>query len=246
MRTAVAWLKLLALGLLTAAGALAVLFAPRARSGLFRAWSRITLRLLGVRVAVYGVPPREATALVANHLSYLDVLVLAAHVEAVFVAKADVAGWPVVGWLCQRVRTVFIDRTRKRDLLRVIPLLERRLRGGESVVFFPEGTSSGGDAVLPFRSPLFEAPIRAHRPTACAALRYETGAGDPPASQSVCYWADMTFASHVFGLLKLRGVAATIEFSAETLWEDDRKRLASRAREAIEKRHTQHAERELA
>jgi 1-acyl-sn-glycerol-3-phosphate acyltransferase len=229
-------LRLGVLVALTSVCALAVLAVPRARARLFRAWSRAVLRLLRVRVAVEGVPPRGAFALVANHLSYFDVIVLGALVDSVFVAKADVAGWPIVGWLCERVHTIFIDRTRKRDLLRVLPILERKLAAGESVAFFPEGTSSGGESVLRFRSPLFEAPIRAARPVVCAALRYETNARDPHASESVCYWGDMVFAPHVFGLLGLRGFTATIEFSPETLWEDDRKRLAACAHEAIAKR----------
>jgi 1-acyl-sn-glycerol-3-phosphate acyltransferase len=172
---------------------------------------------------------------VANHLSYLDVVVLGSLVEATFVAKADVAGWPGLGRLAARVGTIFLDRTRKRDLLRVIPLVEARLRANETVVFFPEGTSSGGGEVLRFRSSLFEAPRRAGRATAGAALSYSTRDGDPDPAEAVCWWGDMEFLPHLFGLMKLSGVRATVEWLPETYRASDRKRLAARIHAAIER-----------
>lgn len=222
---------------LTALGACALPFCGgRSRRRLFQLWSRAVLRLLGVSVRVIGVKPRGPVALVANHLSYLDVPLLGSIVDATFVAKADVAGWPALGPLARAVGTVFIDRTRKRDLLRVLPDLRARLARGGTVVFFPEATSSPGREVLRFRSPLFEAPLRASRPVVVAALHYETRPGDPPAATSVCWWGDMDFLPHLWALMGLRGVTATIELSPETLWEDDRKRLALRAHDATCKR----------
>lgn len=207
----------------------------RARAPLFRFWSRSLMRLLHISVDVRGTPPPRGVALVANHLSYLDIVVLGSLVDAVFVAKADVARWPGIGALAARVGTIFIDRTRKRDLVRALPLVESCLRTGRTVVFFPEGTSTPGREILRFRSPLFAAPVRASRPVACAAIHYRTDARDPHASSAVCWWGDMTFLPHLFALMKLRGVSATVSFPAETLWEDDRKRLSERAHAAIEK-----------
>jgi len=236
MRTAIALARLAAFAALTALGALALpLCTARGRRRAFRLWSRALLRVIGVRVHVVGALPRAPVALVANHLSYLDVVVLGALVDANFVAKADVAGWPALGPLAGAIGTIFIDRTRKRDLLRVLPRLEAKLAAGESVVFFPEATSSPGRELLRFRSPLFAAPLRAGRPVAVAALRYATRDGDPAAETAVCWWGDMEFAPHLFGLMRLRGVEATLEISSETLWDDDRKRLAVRAHEATRK-----------
>jgi 1-acyl-sn-glycerol-3-phosphate acyltransferase len=104
------------------------------------------------------------------------------------------------------------------------------------VVFFPEATSSPGLELLRFRSPLFEAPLRAARPVVAAALHYATREGDPPAATAVCWWGEMEFAPHLFGLMKLRGVDATVEFCEELLWDDDRKALARRAHDATRKR----------
>ena len=157
------------------AGALLAL-APRLRARLFRWWARGLLRLLDIQVEVRGPLPPPGVALVANHLSYLDVVVLGSLVDATFVAKADVARWPGLGPLAARVGTIFLDRTRKRDLLRVIPRVEARLRAGETVVFFPEGTSSAGRELLRFHPSLFEAPRRAGRATAAAALSTRPGA----------------------------------------------------------------------
>ena len=239
MRTLVGCARLAAFAALTALGGVALVpCGARARRRLFRLWSRAVLRLIGVRVRAHGTAPTAPVALVANHLSYLDVLVLGAclHPDVRFVAKADVARWPAFGRLASAVGTIFIDRTRKRDLLRVLPLLESRLGAGDTVVFFPEATSSPGRELLRFRSPLFEAALRAGRPVAIAALGYETRAGDPPAATAVCWWGDMEFLPHLFGLMRLRGVEARVEFSEELLWDDDRKRLALRAHEATAKR----------
>jgi len=235
MSTARACLRFAGFLALTALSGAALALAPRQRQRLFRGWARALLRLLDIRVELRGALPPAGVALVANHLSYLDVVVIGALVDATFVAKADVAGWPGLGGLAARIGTIFIDRTRKRDLLRVLPQVEARLRAGETVVFFPEGTSSGGASVLRFRSPLFEAPARAGRPVACAALRYATRAGDPDPSQAVCWWGDMEFLPHLFGLMKLSGVTATLDLLPETYVETDRKRLSARTRAAIQR-----------
>lgn len=236
-RTFVACARAAGFVALLAIGAVALLpCGARGRARLFRLWSRAVLRVLGVKVRVIGSPPRASAAIVANHLSYLDVPLLGSLVDATFVAKADVSGWPALGRLARALGTVFIDRTRKRDLLRVLPRLRSLLAVGGSVVFFPEATSSPGREVLRFRSPLFDAPVRAGRPVVVATLHYETGAGDPPASTAVCWWGDMEFAPHLLALMRLRGITATVELSPETLWDDDRKRLAQRAYDATCKR----------
>jgi 1-acyl-sn-glycerol-3-phosphate acyltransferase len=236
MRSALAAIRFAGFLALTAlAGVGLVATRGRARAPLFRFWSRSLLRLLGISVEVRGDPPPPGVALVANHLSYLDIVVLGSLVPGVFVAKADVAAWPGIGALARRVGTIFIDRARKRDLCRVLPIVEAQLRAGRTVVFFPEGTSSAGGEILPFRSSLFAAPVRTGRPVACAALHYATDARDAHASLGVCWWGDMSFVPHLFGLMRLRGVRATVSFPAETLWEQDRKRLATLARDTVRK-----------
>ena len=208
----------------------------RLRAALFRRWCRGAARIVGLRIDVAGVPPSGPFFLVANHLSYLDVIVLGATVRATFVAKADVAAWPLVGWLGRAVGTAFIDRTRKRDLLRVLPLLEQRLRAGGGVVVFPEGTTGDGSGVLPFRSPLFAAAARAGLPAHAAALTYETPADARHPSEAVCWWGDMEFLPHLLGLLRLPNCTARIAFVRHPIDDTDRKRLARATHAGIARR----------
>ena len=199
-----------------------------------RAWGRTACVILGLRVRCEGAPPREAPFFLAsNHLGYLDVITIAAHVPCRFVAKADVASWPVLGALAWAGRTIFVDRTSRADLPRVVRLMEEARRDGAAVTFFPEGTSSGGEGLLPFRSPLFEAPARAGSPVFCAGLSYATPAGAPGARTAVCWWGDMTFLDHFWGLLRLPRIDGRLAFATAPAEGADRKALAASARVRI-------------
>ncbi len=140
----------------------------RARRAAARGWARSLARILGMRVRVEGAAPAAPCLLVANHLSYVDVVALWCATEGSFVAKSEVASWPLVGALGRIAQTLFIDRSSRRDVVRVIGEMERTLARGESVILFGEGTSTRGDRVLPFKSSLFEAALRSGRPVACA------------------------------------------------------------------------------
>ncbi len=200
---------------------------------LVRAWARAVSWGIGLRSAIHGTPPGPPVLLVTNHLSYVDILVLLAVCPGVFVAKSEVAGWPGLGLLARSAGTLFVDRRRKRDLPRVIGEMSRLLREGRWVLFFPEATSSPGERVLPFRASLFEAAIRSRVPVATASLRYQVdGAGDP--AQVVCWWGPMTFPDHVYRLLRLQGIRATLRFGREGLFAGDREALARAARRGVE------------
>jgi 1-acyl-sn-glycerol-3-phosphate acyltransferase len=206
------------------------------RAALFHRWSRGAARIVGLRIDVGGAAPTGPFFLVANHLSYLDVIVLGATLRATFVAKADVAAWPLIGWLCSAVGTVFLDRTRRRDLLRVLPLLERRLTDGGGVVVFPEGTTSDGSGVLPFRSSLFAAAVRSGLPVHVATLTYETPAATEHPSRAACWWGDMDFLPHLGALLRLPRCTARLTLVRHPIADTDRKRLARAAHDAISSR----------
>ena len=202
-------------------------------SFIFRAWSRFNLALAGARLEVRGTPPRAPFFLVSNHLSYVDVLVLASRLDVVFVAKAQIRDWPLMGWVCRLVRTVFIQREMKRDLPRVLGEIEDRMRHGQGVVVFPEGTSSAGSGVPPFRPPLLELAARGELPVDYASLAYRALPGEDPAGTSICWWADMTFPDHFFHLLAMPGFEATLTFGSEPIRASDRKQLARRLHEAV-------------
>ena len=131
-----------------------------ARNVIFRVWARLCLRVIGGRLRVEGSPPRAPFLLVCNHLSYVDIPVLAACTDAWFVAKMEIRAWPLVGVLCRSVGTIFIDRKLTRDVLRVNELVEDVLRRGYGVVIFPEGTSTQGFEVGRFRTSLLDYPAR--------------------------------------------------------------------------------------
>lgn len=206
------------------------------RATVFRTWARAVGRLIRLQVEVQGPPPRPPFILVANHLGYVDVVMLATQLRAVFVARADVNGWPVIGHICRAVNTLFIDRGIKRDIPRVMRRMEEILASGVGVVIFPEGTSTRGDKVLPFRPSLLETAARSGREVSYAALGYRTPPVSPPAHLSVCWWGDMMFTPHVLGLLELKSFRGTIGFGEKPIAEMDRKVLATRLREAVQRR----------
>lgn len=117
---------------------------------------RAALFVLGIGLRVRGRPMRHTGAAVANHSSWLDIFVLNAPKRIYFVSKSEVAGWPGIGWLARATGTVFINR-RARDAARQKELFEARLRAGHRLMFFPEGTSTDGRRVVPFKSTLFAA-----------------------------------------------------------------------------------------
>ena len=209
----------------------------RLRGRIFRVWCRGVTAILDLRVRVLGAPPAAPFFLVSNHLGYLDIVTLGSVLPAVFVSKAEVARWPVMGVLAKGVNTVFVDRGRRRDLTRVNARLDALLDRAEGVVVFPECTSTDGGGVLPFRPGLLEPAVRRRRAVSHAALAYVTAPGEPPASQAVCWWGDMTFGPHFLGLLGLAGLEATIRFGGQPLWDADRRRLAERLQRAVVQDH---------
>lgn len=209
---------------------------PRARvswaARLTSAWGRGTLRALGVRVEVGGTPPRPPFFLAANHLGYLDVAVIAAHLPCAFVAKGEVRSWPVFGALAAFSGTVFIDRDSPADIPRVNRLLARRLDQGGGVCVFPEGTSTGGEPMA-FRSPLLELPASRRLPVHYASLRYRLPRNAPSASRAMCWWGDMPFLPHFLRLFSLRGMEAELTFGPEAKRSGNRKALAAALSRAV-------------
>ncbi len=181
------------------------------------------LRVFKVRVQSHGAHPRSGL-LVSNHLSYLDILVLVSLLPAVFVSKAEVRNWPVFGWCARMAGTLFIDRTRRSDVGRMTAEMKTILDAGQVVVLFPEGTSSSGRDVLPFRSSLLEPACGSQHPLTVSHVRYELEDGS--VEEDVCYWRDMTFLPHLVRLMTRKQIHAEVRFAPVTQRAADRKELA--------------------
>jgi 1-acyl-sn-glycerol-3-phosphate acyltransferase len=136
-------------------------------------WSRKMLRLMGLDVRVDGELCGGGTLLVANHVSWLDIMALhAVAPHARFVSKSDVGSWPLLSRLSEAANTLYLERERKRDALRVVHLVAQALRDGQTVAVFPEGTTSDGRALLPFHANLLQAAVVSARPVQPVALRF--------------------------------------------------------------------------
>lgn len=195
-------------------------------------WGRGALRILGVRVRMRGTPPSPPFLLTANHLGYLDVAVLAASAPCGFVAKSEVAGWPVFGQLAAWTGTLFVNRRVASDAVRVNRLIAARLRDGGSLTLFPEGTSTAG-ALLPFHAPLLQHPAAAGMPVHYAALHYRAPSDLPPAAEIMCWWGEMAFLPHFLNLFRWKGMEAEVRFCPAPVCETDRKALSARLHDGV-------------
>ena len=145
---------------------------PAQRMRIVSRWSAQMLSVLGIALQTSGTPRTGPVLFVANHVSWLDILAINAVHPARFVSKADVRHWPLMGWMVACGGTLFIERERKRDALRVVHKVAEALRAGETVAVFPEGTTADGHALLPFHANLLQAAIATGVPVQPIALRY--------------------------------------------------------------------------
>lgn len=198
---------------------------------------RVAIRILGPRVTVTGRIDDRASAIVANHASWIDIFALNALTRVYFVAKDEVAGWPGIGWLARATGTVFIRRAR-RDAAAHRSILETRLKAGHRLLFFPEGTSSDGCRVLPFKPTLFAAFLGSGHDAPASIQPVTLIYTAPPRTDPRFYgwWGDMAFAPHLAAVLA-RGWGGRLEIVCHpvlrTSHHPDRKALAVAAEAAV-------------
>lgn len=199
----------------------------------FRSWAQTTARGMRITIRVRNEPPIGPFLMVSNHLSYVDVIVLASQANCAFVAKREVASWPIIGLMCRAINTIFIDRKLRRDIPNAMQQITQTLRRGLGVVLFAEGTSTNGQRVLPFKTSLLEFAARNQLPVHYASVRYVVPYGETAAEESVCWWGDMTFPDHLFRLLQLPSIEASLVYGAEPIVSDDRRVLATKLWSAV-------------
>ena len=202
------------------------------RNAVFRTWGKTLCRIMGMRIEVEGTPPSGGFFLVTNHVGYVDIMLLASQVAATFIAKADLRRWPILGWMFSSADTIFIDRTRRKDILRVMERVKGCLDRGLGVLLFAEGTSGKGEEVLRLKPSLLELAAAERYPVHYAILTYRTP-GEIPAHQMVCWWDDTPFVTHFVRLLGLPSFEATLRFGSEPILASDRKTLAEQLRSAM-------------
>jgi lyso-ornithine lipid O-acyltransferase len=195
----------------------------RERTRWLQSSARRALRVFRVEIAAHG--PRPVTGLlVSNHLSYLDILVLATLLPAVFVSKREIKNWPVFGWFGRLAGTLFVERARRSDVARMGAEIRTVLAGGHVVVLFPEGTSWNGRELLPFKSSLLEPIVGSSHPLSVAGIGYALADGS--VEHDVCYWGDTTFFPHLVRLMSRKQVRVQVRFAAIGERAADRKELA--------------------
>lgn len=202
---------------------------PRRAEWLHRSCVKAVTRL-SITLDVDGPFPSHGL-LVCNHLSYIDVLALSAIAPCVFVAKRQVRSWPLFGGLARCGATIFVDRDRPSDTARASTHLRQALAAGIVVVLFPEGTSSDGSTVLPFRSALFKPAVQLNQPVSTAHISYAVEGGS--VGQDVCYWGRMVFLAHLFRFLRLRNINARVRIGRKASVFTDRKVAAVTTREEV-------------
>jgi 1-acyl-sn-glycerol-3-phosphate acyltransferase len=170
--------------------------------------------------------------LVCNHVSYVDILVLVSLAPAIFVAKREVKSWPVMGMLARLGGTLFIDRQRRTHVGEINEDIQAALDDGALVTVFPEGTSSDGRGVLPFKSSLLEPATQQKHPLTVGRVRYQLANGGD--DEEVAYWGDTVFFTHLLNLLGQDKVCATVRFAPVMNHASDRKELAQQLHAAVD------------
>ena len=188
---------------------------PEQQAEVVEGWSRKLLGIMGISVQVYGQPPTSSSSgpllLVSNHISWLDIPAIHAARNCRFVAKADIRRWPLVSQLAIGSGTLFIERTSRRDAMRVVHQMADALRNGDILAVFPEGTTGDGRSMLPFHANLLQAALVTNTPAQPVALKFvDTVTGLP--SYAPSFVGDETLVGSVWRTLAAPAITAVVRF----------------------------------
>jgi 1-acyl-sn-glycerol-3-phosphate acyltransferase len=208
------------------------------RNRLLKHWSQGVCRILNISLTVEGQPPEPPFVIVSNHVSYLDVVPLYGVLDCTFVAKKEIRSWPLIGYMAKTLGVIFIDRSVRSDVDRVNREQMENLNEHQGVLIFPEGTTSDGSQILRLRSPLLQTAIDAELPVHVATLYYETAESDVPASESICWYTDISLGKHALGLAKTTRIECIVKINPETVSDTDRKILVTKLQKKMRDQFT--------
>jgi 1-acyl-sn-glycerol-3-phosphate acyltransferase len=185
---------------------------PEQREMRVQAWALQFLALWGIHLRVQGQPvPSGPALMVANHISWLDILVIHAARHCRFVSKSDIREWPLVGMLATGAGTLYIERTSRKDALRMVKDMADAMRNGDVVAIFPEGTTSDGCDLLPFHANLIQSAIQAQAPVQPMSLQFIDNQSRE-ITFAPCYIGDDTLIGSMWRTLKAPGITAVVHF----------------------------------
>ena len=204
------------------------------RDAAVQAWAHRMLACAGVELRVLGeVPQTGPVLLAANHISWLDILVMHAARHCRFISKSDIEHWPLIGTLATAGGTLYITRESRRDALRVVHHMAQCLSAQDVLAVFPEGTTGDGSSVLPFHANLFQAAISADAPVVPVGLSF-TDARSGEISFAPCYVGDDILPGSIWRTLCAQNLVAVVHFGpAQRAQGRDRRRWAKDLRDAV-------------
>lgn len=200
------------LGLMIAAAVLP-LVNHNQRGRLIRWWCRRLLSCFNIQVQVFGTHPDDSTQrtmLVANHISWADIHALNSIIPVRFIAKLEIRSWPIFGYLVTKSGTLFINRTIRKDAARIVEITTDSLKQSENVCFFPEGTTTEGTQVLPFKSSIIQAAIDANAQLLPVAIYYPQPNGQP--NLTIAYAGETSMIESMDRILRLKQPVVELHF----------------------------------
>jgi lyso-ornithine lipid O-acyltransferase len=200
-------------------------------------YHRILCRLLGIGIKIEGPIPTTPALLVSNHVSWLDIPVLSSVLPLSFIAKREVGGWPMFGWMAKLQRCIFVNRESRHSTGKSLVEISKRLNSVDTLVLFPEGTSNDGNSVLPFKSSYFGVAENLEVPVVPVTLSYLSNyklALTKRQRPSVAWYGDMDMVPHLWEFLKSGPIAVVVQFH-QALPQISRKEMARRAQATIAK-----------
>lgn len=206
---------------------------------IIRFWCKRLLSIFEIKVEVTGLDTylvnQKKYLMVANHISWMDIIVIQSIKPCIFVAKSDVASWPLFGWVAQMTGTIFIKRDKVSDIKKALKKMKRRLIK-RSVCIFPEGTSTSGRYLLPFKSNLFQSSIDTNKSILPLCLRYEQ---NNTYSDKAAFVDDMSLVDSINKIKQEKDIYVIVEVLQPIRPRYNRKELASYTQEMIRKNLSQ-------